>query len=222
MKYIAALDYEHLDNGVFLTSLARSLSDQQKRADVRSIIIHSDSEYTERIIQTGVMREDAKIRSIKDLNNRLVALFADQGVSTIGINPARRKCLTIKDNELKIDTDFINSLPEQSVLLMSTLVYDEESDKTVAIDTPRLLAFLKDALNADELFIFNKTDEAEIFTGSDKIKDLEWNELDQSYKSTQIPDEFENLSLTVRLTSGRDFSQIPDLDNTILIKASQN
>ncbi len=74
MDYIAVLDYEHLDNGMFLTAFAKALSQQKSRG----IILHGDSEYTERLIQTGIMREEATIRAMKDLNHRLVALFADE------------------------------------------------------------------------------------------------------------------------------------------------
>lgn len=220
MKYIAALDYEHLDNGVFLTTLARSLSQQQKKENVRSIIIHGDSEYTDRIMQTGVMREDARVRSVKDLNNRLVALFADQGVSTVGINPNKRNFITLENGNLKLDHSFLNSLPEQSVLLLSTLVQDRQSGEAVVVESPRLLTFLNEELDADELIIFTKSDEAEVFTTSDELKSLDWETLDDTYKEEQIPDEFEDLSVTVRMTTARDFNQLPDLDNTILIKSS--
>lgn len=220
MKYIAALDYEHLDNGVFLTTLARSLSQQQEKKNVRSIIIHGDSEYTDRIMQTGVMREDARLRSVKDLNNRLVALFADQGVSTVGINPNKRNFITIEKGHLTLDHDFLGSLPEQSVLLLSTLVQDRESGEPVVVDLARLLTFLNEELNADELIIFTKSDEAEVFTTSEELKSLNWKSLDPTYKKEQIPNEFEDLSITVRMTTARDFNQLPDLDNTILIKSS--
>lgn len=220
MEYIAALDYEHLDNGVFLTTLARSLSQQQDNDKIRSIIIHADSEYTERIMQTGVMREQARVRSVKDLNNRLVALFADQGVSTIGINPNQRNFITLKDGRLRLDRSFLNSLPEEPVLLLSTLVEDLDNQQPVVLELKRLLTFLNNEIDADEVFIFTKSDEAEVFTTSDELKSLQWDALDDSYKKQQIPDELENLSLTVRMTTARDFNQLPSLDNTILIKSS--
>jgi len=220
MQYIAALDYEHLDNGVFLTTLARSLSQQQGEEDLRSIIVHSDSEYTERIIQTGVMRQEARIRSVKDLNNRLVALFADQGVSTVGINPSQRNVITRTEGSLHLDHSFLNTLPKKSVLLLSSLVWDTESKQSAIVELPELTSFLFNELQADQLFIFSKSDEAEIFTNPNKPEDLHWDGLDDSYQEQQIPDEFVDFGRSVQLTSARDFNQLPSLDASISIAAS--
>lgn len=220
MRYIAALDYDHLDNGVFLTTLARSLSQQGQDEDLNPIIVHSDSEYTERIIQTGVMRDEATIRSVKDLNNRLVALFADEGVSAIGINPYQRKFITLTDGKLQLDHSFLDTLPHQPVLLLSSLVYDTEKDEAVVIDLTRLMTFLCDELGPDQLFIFSKSDEAEVFTDSPSQKNLRWDNLDESFRKSQIPDDFVDLNYTVRLTTARDFNQIPNLEHSVAINSS--
>lgn len=220
MQYIAALDYEHLDNGVFLTTLARSLSQQQSKENMRSIIIHSDSEYTERIIQTGVMREQARVRSIKDLNNRLVALFADEGVSTVGINPNQREVITHKNGELSLDHSFLNTLPRQSILLLSSLVYDLDSQQPAVVGLPKLMQFLSDELNPDELFIFSKSNEAEIFTGSNDPTNAKWDTLDETFRTDQIPDEFSDFKTSVHLTTARDFNQLPNLSHSIFIESS--
>ncbi len=217
MRYIAALDYDHLDNGVFLTSLARSLSQQQEKENVYPIIVHGDSAYTERIIQTGVMREEATIRSIKDLNHRLVALFADQGVSTVGINPYQRNLITVDDDSLQIDHSFLNTLPNRSVLLLSTLVQETGSDQPVVLDLPRLATFLAEELGADQFFIFNKSDKSEVFTNEELPESLTWEAMDQSFRNERIPDDLSNLKYPVRLATARDFNQIPDLENTLLI-----
>lgn len=221
MRYLAALDFDHLDNGVFLTSFAQSLSQHQNKKDLRSIIIHSDSAYTERIMQTGVMRSEASIRSTKDLNKRLVALFADQGVSTVGINPYKRDFITLKEGNLRINHTFLEGLPKRSVLLLSSLVLDLEEDQPVKLELPRLGAFLFEELDIDECFIFSKSDKAEVFTHTDQPDKIHWDDMDNNFREEQIPDEFENLPFPVRLTSGRDFSQIPDLKNTILIPSSE-
>lgn len=217
MNYIAAIDYDHLDNGVFLTSLAQSLSHQQEQQDVRSIIIHSDSEYTERVIQTGVMREQARIRSIKDLNKRLVALFADEGVSTVGINPNKRNVITISNGNINLDQSFLDSLPEESVLLLSTLVRDLDTGQPTILELPRLMNFMSDELSVDEHFIFSKSDEAEVFTTSTEIQSLQWQSMEDTFREQQIPDEFAEFDRPVRITSARDFSQLPELNHSILI-----
>lgn len=219
MKYIAALDYDHLDNGVFLTSLARSLSQQQGKADLRPIIIHSDSGYTERIIQTGVMRDEATIRSIKDLNNRLVALFADEGVSAIGINPYQRNLITLQNGALTLDHSFLDTLPSQSTLLLSTLIQNADEDKIEPLSLPRLATFLQKELETNELFLFSKADESEIFT--DKKTDISWDTMDSEFREQQIPDEFNNFNHPIKLATARDFNQLPNLEQTITINSSK-
>lgn len=222
MKYIAAIDYDHLDNGVFLTSLARSLSQQQGNSDLRPIIIHSDSEYTERIIQTGVMRNEATIRSIKDLNNRLIALFADEGVSAVGLNPYQRNLITLQNGTLTLDHSFLDTLPGKSTLLLSTLVQNADKDKPEPISLPRLATFLYEELQADELFLFSKSDESEIFTDKKSESDLNWDTMDPEFKEHQIPDEFDNFNYPVRLATARDFNQLPNLEQTTAINSSKN
>ncbi|MDZ7659678.1 hypothetical protein [Fodinibius sp.] len=221
MKYIAALDYDHLDNGVFLTSLARSLSQQQGNSDLRPIIIHSDSEYTERIIQTGVMRDEATMRSIKDLNNRLVALFADEGVSAIGLNPYQRNLIIQQNETLTLDHSFLDTLPSQSVLLLSTLVQNADENKIEPLSLPRLATFLYKELKADELFLFSKSDESEIFTNEKSENNLIWDVMEPEFRDHQIPDEFNNFNHPVRLATARDFNQLPNLEQTTAIKSSK-
>jgi hypothetical protein len=218
MKYIAALDYAHLDNPIFLTTLARSLSQQQKKSGVRSIILHSDSAYTERVIQTGVMRDEARIRAVKDLNHRLVALFADEGISTIGINPSQRNFITLSEGQLKMDHSFLDHLSRQPVLLLSTLVQNVDAKLPAVFDLAKMASFLADELRADELIIFSKSDESEIFTNTDQVDEMNWKTLDDSFRETRIPDEFAHLNRPIRLTSARDFNQVPDLDQTISIR----
>src|SRR5690625_466200 len=216
MRYLAALDHDHLDNGVFLTSLARSLSQQDTRA-LRSIIVHADSAYTERIIQTGVMREEATARSLKDLNKRLVALFADQGVSTIGINPYKRNFITLREESLVLDHAFWERLPSQPVLLLSTLVQDLTHNRQVMIPLPRMLRFLGKEFQPDELFIFSKSDDSEIFTAAGQPDSMKWKTMDHSFRETRIPDDLESFNRRVRLTTARDFHELPEINHTILI-----
>ncbi|SMO64866.1 hypothetical protein [Fodinibius sediminis] len=218
MRYLAALDYAHLDNGVFLTSLARSLSQQQNNRDLRSIIVHTDSAYTDRIIQTGVMREEATVRSLKDLNKRLVALFADQGVSTIGLNPYRRNFITLRDDQLALDHSFLERLPTEPVLLFSTLVQDLTRGQQVGIALPRMLRFLEDELKPDEVFFFTKSDESEVLTSTDHPDTMQWSTMDSSFREKQIPDELTSFDRPVRLSTARDFHHLPKTDHTILIK----
>lgn len=214
MRYLAALDYEHLDNGMFLSSFAKSLSQQE---EVRPVIVHGDSDYTERIIQTGVMREEAKVRSIKDLNHRLIALLADEGISAIGINGYQRKFITIEDDKLNIDRNYFDSLPPQPILLVSTLVYNKETGHPKAVPLPDLCAFLKDALQIDELFIFSSSDTDEIMADNDFPTKASREELDKKFLQEKIPVEFHTFDHPVRLTTAQHFHKIPSLTSTMLL-----
>ena len=203
MQYIAVLDYEHLDNGVFLSSLASAISKQQ---DIRPVIIHGDSAYTERIMQTGVMREQAKVRSIKDLNHRLIALFADQGISAIGINGYQRKFISRTEDSLTLDQSFYNDLPNQSVLLISTLVWDEKTSGPIAIPLERMASFLQSQLDTDSLFAFSRTDRSEILI-EDMPEKLQWNSLPSGFAEEHLPEELRSFDNPLHLTTAREFHQ---------------
>lgn len=215
MQYLAALDYAHLDNGVFLSSLAQAISRQNK---VRPILIHGDSEYTERIIQTGVMRDQATIRSIKDLNHRLIALLADQGVSTIGINGYQRELITLSDNGLHMDIDYFESLPSQSALLLSTLVFDKNTGGARPVELNRLAAYLNESLPVEEFFIFSASDQDELFTEEEKPAKVKWDDIDELFQNKFIPEEFHHFGKAARLTTAREFNRIPNLDKTSMIE----
>lgn len=213
-QYIAALDYEHLDNGVFLTSLAASISQQQQ---VRSIIVHADSAYTERVMQTGVMREEAKVRSIKDLNHRLIALFADQGVSAIGINGYQRKFITLRDGGLHLDRSFYQGLPRQSVLLISCLVWNASTSSPVAISLAQMASFLRSSLEADAVFGFLKNDKSELFTLGNSAT-MQWDNLPSGFVDSNLPEELRAFNKPLQLTTARDFHHPFNSKKTILIR----
>lgn len=214
MQYIAAIDYEHLDNGVFLTSLARSISQQ---GSMRSIIVHGDSAYTERIMQTGVMREEATIRSIKDLNHRLIALFADQGVSAIGLNGYQRKFITREAGALSLDSSFYESLPHQPVLLISTLVWDVKTEMPVAVPLATMTSFLKTRLNVNSVFAFSRSDKHELII-QDTPQSLLWDELSSEFAEEHLPEELREFKQPLNLTTARDFHHPFERTSAILLK----
>jgi len=163
------------------------------------------------------MRDEATVRSIKGLNHRLIALLADQGVSTIGINGYQRELITLKNNSLSLDKSFFNNLPGQSALLISTLVLDTSSGKPTPIQLTRLASFLRNELEVQEFFIFSASDSDEVFTKENKPDEMRWDDLDEEYQNVFIPKEFKEFDSPVRLTTAREFDQIPDLDKTSLI-----
>ncbi|MDX1672060.1 MAG: hypothetical protein R3211_06940 [Balneolaceae bacterium] len=206
--YIAVLDYNHLDNGVFLTAIGRALA--QQSGNIRAILIHGDSEYTERLIQTGMMRSDARNRSIKDLNHRLVALFADQGVSVVGINGYQREFITRKGGALDFDHSFYKSLPSKSVLLLSNLVMDAETDIVEPVELPNYLNFLRSEIEPDEAFLFSVKKSDEVIKNNELEDTLRWDEMDTNLKETYIPEEFHHYNKEIRLINAQSFGNLPE------------
>lgn len=200
MDFLAVLDYEHLDNGVFLTSFAKSLAQKEKRG----LIIHGDSAHTERIIQTGVMREEAQIRAIKELNHRLVALFADEGVSTIALNGFQKSLITYDGSAVNIDKNQIEKLPEHPMVLLSNLALDSSSNQYRPVPLTRLATALSAVFNIEEITIFSMDDSAD-FIKQDFPEKLHIQETDQSFVEKHIPENLRDLTQQVRLHTGSNF-----------------
>lgn len=200
MDFLAVLDYEHLDNGVFLTSFAKSLANKQNRG----LIIHGDSEHTERIIQTGVMREEAQIRAIKELNHRLVALFADEGVSTIALNGFQKSLITYDGSTIEIDKKQIDRLPEHPMILISNLGLDPTSEKYRSIPLTKMATALSATFEIDEVTLFSIDDSSD-FIKQDFPENLIISDADKSFVEKHIPENLRNLSTKVKLKTGTNF-----------------
>lgn len=200
MDFLAVLDYEHLDNGVFLTSFAKSLAKKKKRG----LIIHGDSEHTERIIQTGVMRDEAQIRAIKELNHRLVALFADEGVSTIALNGFQKSLITYDGSKMEIDKNQIDRLPKHPMILLSNLALDRSSKTYRPTPLSEMATALSDAFNINHITIFTIDDSSD-FIKHDFPEKLQIQEADQSFVEKHIPTNLRNLSKEVRLQTASNF-----------------
>ena len=200
MDFLAVLDYEHLDNGVFLTSFARSLAQKKERG----IVIHGDSEYTERIIQTGVMRKEARIRAIKELNHRLVALFADQGISTIAVNGYQKSMVTTDGDDLTINQDQINSFPPQPTLLLSNLALNKISKTPEPVSLPNLADRLSKLFNLSRITLFSIDDSAEIIK-KEFPENINLQDANKDLIKDHIPKSFREYHGEVRLTTASSF-----------------
>lgn len=200
MDFLAVLDYDHLDNGVFLTSFAKSLSKKEKRG----IIIHSDSDHTERIIQTGVMRQEAKIRAIKELNHRLVALFADEGISTIALNGFQKSLLKIDGDTIEFEKKQIDALPDPPMILISNLAVDVRANDYRTVPLSDMAELLCDQFGIDEIIVFS-LDESSDFIKQDFPETMKIDEADQSFIEKHIPEDLRDLSIQIRLKSASTF-----------------
>lgn len=200
MDFLAILDYEHLDNGVFLSSFAKSLSRKKKRG----IIIHGDSQHTERIIQTGVMRKDAEIRAIKELNHRLVALFADEGISTIALNGFQKSLLTIDNDTIQFDKKQIDALPDQPMILLSNLALDLKVKSYRPLPLSDMAVVVAENFGIDAITVFSR-DESSDFIKQDFPETLRVEKIDASLVKKHIPKHLRGISMPIRIKSASTF-----------------
>jgi hypothetical protein len=151
--FICVLDYQNLDNPLFLKSFAETL---KKVNPDKCVLIHSDSGYTDRIVQTGVMRDVAIIRSIQDLNHRLITFFADYGLACIGINGFQREIVTAQDYvDLQFDKKYINSLPNRTILVLSSMAIDRKNGQICAIPITDFIRSASDQLELSSIYVFS-------------------------------------------------------------------
>ncbi len=222
MKYLALLDFQHLENNMFMKAFAQAVSRQNK---VQGIIVHGESPYTDRLIQTGMMREDARIRSTKELNTRIVTLLADSGVSAIGMNPYQRNSIILDPltNDLMVNTGFFQSLPNSTYLILSNLIGIKSTNEPRNYPVVPLLTQLKKALKCDEIFAFSSNEKDEIFASQTPTASIKWEKLDEHYKNNYFPGEVIENPISFRLTTTKVFGQVPDLSGSkeILYKGSR-
>jgi len=200
MNFLAVLDYDHLDNGMFLTAFARSLAQKKESG----IIIHSDSEYTDRLIQTGMMREDARLRAIKDLNHRLIALFADQGVSTIGVNGHQKSLIQLKNDQIRINQDQVRRFPSQPMLLISGLAEELSDNSPKTLSLPEMALSFQQSFDFENIILFS-TDESSSFIKGDFPQDIIPSEKDSAFLEKHVPESFRNFNHKVQLNTPDTF-----------------
>lgn len=211
-SFIAVLDHEHLENSIFLTSFAKSLA---QLGDRKGIVIHGDSPYTDRLIQTGMMREDARIRAIKDLNKRLIGLFADQGIATIGIHGFQKSFITKNNHGIEVDIDALNSLHSTPNLLLSNLV--EENGEPVHLPLPEFAGAINQNISESEILLFSKNEKDEILV-SESQNEFNWDDIPESFAEESIPDEFQNFGYSAKITTATDFANWPNLKKVTFIQ----
>lgn len=199
MNFLAVLDYEHLDNGMFLTSFAKALSNKKEQG----IIIHGDSEYTERIIQTGVMRGDAAVRAIKDLNHRLVALFADEGIAAIALNGYQKSLVKLTGGEIEIDKQQVENFPGSVMILLSNLVLNE-TGSIQPVNLPDLSLAIKKAFGINAITLFSINDSADLMV-KDFPQSVKINQQEKEFVESHIPEIFRDTSLEVKLCTPSSF-----------------
>lgn len=208
MLVLVLLDHKHLDNGPFLKSLALTIT---RIKDVRFLFIHSDSDYTDRVMQSGLMREDARMRSTRELNRRLVALFNDEGIHCVGLNGYQMNCVTRTGNHLNVDVEYLGKLLKHSHVILSNLVSDGK-DKGKSFAEPAFFAkSLIKSLKPAHFIVFSRTE-----TGGPLLPDLrEGNTAEHTTRpeplKSEIPVEIVDSDEELMVTNLRQFADLPDI-----------
>ncbi|MDG5766426.1 hypothetical protein QA596_03025 [Balneolales bacterium ANBcel1] len=165
MNYIAILDHDHLDHSFFMKTFAEAMSMQR---GCSGIILHGDSPYTDRLIQTGMTRQDARIRSTRDLNHRIIALLADSGISAVGVNGFQKNLITRSENNINVDTAWFSLRPPGTHLVLSNLVRDSFSGEILDIPLSRLADLLREALNYEHVIVFPAEETGGVILGQSR------------------------------------------------------
>ncbi len=210
MGYIAYIDYKNLDNSLFLKSLAEATSRQSIGITPR-IFVHGDSEHTERLIQTGMMRSDAQYRAIRELNRRLVILFADYGVPAIGLNGYQRKLITFdpESSKLTIDEKYLNSLPRQPLLIISNLIHVVGEQRPQVFPIQRYLEELVRLPGISNLYVFSSPNDNIIIDNKEATGEKS-PKTEKKDKKKLPPEELVGTSLKAEVMTITKFPQITD------------
>lgn len=206
MRYLFIIDYEHLDNGGFLKLLSKKLAGL--RLD-NFMLLHGESAHTDRIVQTGVMREQARIRAIKELNHRLTALFADEGIPLIAMNGFQRNTIQLSDKALQVDAAYLRKLGSQTHVLLSSLVAESGNAAPKPVELDNLAGSLQNALSFDHIIAFDASEEVnEIFAPSAVEKDT---------PPPILPKELKSSDLNIKIVKMRHMDSIQQFEEAISI-----
>jgi hypothetical protein len=194
--FVAVLDFKNLDNPLFLKSFAESLTKFPKS---NSIILHGDSEYTNRIIQTGVMRNEAIVRSTKDINHRIVTFLADFGIACIGINGFQRDMILLKDNEIQINQSLLDKIPPNTIVVLSNLI-KEKSGQLRACSLSELSKKIARDRKINDIFVFSTSDSDPIFTKNDtqEAEIIHFSKFSQKKNFEYLPAEIKSISINFK------------------------
>lgn len=150
-SFLLLIDHAHMDNGMMLRSMADKIAASKGQ---RGLILHADSAYTDRIMQTGVPREQAQIRSLKDLNNRLIALLADSGCAAVGLHGHQKELLSTKNGNLQINTTLLESLPAGVHVVLNHLGWNSDTQVTEVLNYSEVATALALSLHIPKILGF--------------------------------------------------------------------
>lgn len=142
--YLLYLDRYHLDDPLFLSSMAQRMK-RVKRRLPPLLFLHNSGEQTERLLEAEgyfSKREEGLLhlqtskelalleRAMRDVNRRIVGTLTDEGVHTVGFHGLDRGLLRIgADGQVsagRVDW-LLDLMLKRVVLVLSTLVQDPQT-----------------------------------------------------------------------------------------------
>jgi hypothetical protein len=214
MLVLVLLDREHLDNGPFLKSLAGIIAQLR---DVRILFIHSDSEYTDRIMQLGLQRKVAVLRSTRELNRRLVALFNDEGIPCVGLNGFQMNSIHRTSEQLTVNADYLHSILIHTHLILSNLISEGNKNENSPAEPVVIAKELIKSLKPEHFIVFSMNETAKLFSADNSIAGRPDQSGIMEVKKELIPNEMEDSDLEFLLTNLKQFARLPDTDGMVKV-----
>ncbi|MDI6400439.1 hypothetical protein QLX67_00395 [Balneolaceae bacterium ANBcel3] len=130
MNYLILIDAVSGGDVVFLKSLATAIGRHKKS---RGIILHSDNLLSGLSSEADPSDSQFVDRSIRELNKKLVALFADYGIPVIGMHGYQKSIIQIDASEIRFEKAWFDAIPSGVSLVLSNLVLDTSTSNRTTL-----------------------------------------------------------------------------------------
>jgi hypothetical protein len=204
---IVVLDRHHLEQPLFMKLFGQKI---RRVKSERLIILHADSAYTQRLIDSGSDAEKAIIRSTKEINLKLVNLLAENGHSAASLHGYHKQAVfKTETQQLVINPSYFLQHPETVITVCSNLVLDSDLKSTTPTPLGNLAVELKQHLCFDGILCFAQT---ESLSTSFKV-----NKPSEVDILNGAPEELVSTKGFFHMTTIADFDEKNVLDNSILL-----
>lgn len=204
---IVVLDRYHLEQPLFMKLFGQKI---RRVKSGRMLILHADSAYTQRLIDSGMEAEKAVVRSTKELSLKLVNLLAEHGHSAAALHGYHKQAIVLTEtNDLVIDRSYFLQHPETVISVCSNLVMQVDEQKTLPAPLALLAIELKQALDFDGVLCFAQSEAL-----STSFKEMSPSEVDIL---NWVPEELVSAHGHIKMTTIADFDEKNVFQDSILL-----
>lgn len=207
LNLIIVLDRYHLEQPLFMKLFGQKI---RRVKSGRLLILHADSAYTQRLIDSGTEPEKAVVRSTKEISLKLVNLLAEYGHSAAALHGYHKQAIVLTEsNQLVIDRSYFLQHPETVITICSNLVMLAHEQRTSPVPLASLAIELKKSLEFDGILCFAQS---EVLSTSFKEKApsevdvLNW-----------VPEELVSAHGHIKMTTIADFDEKNVYQESILL-----